>query len=60
MSKVQMIVSIPKIDIQTLFDTLMFLLKHHISEDRYLKNRLSPLTKLEFLNINALIMFKEK
>lgn len=60
MSKVQMIISIPKIDIQTLFDTLMFLLKRHISEDRYLKNRLSPLTKLEFLNINALMMLKEK
>jgi len=60
MSEVQMIISIPKIDIQPLFDTLMFLLKHHISEDRYLKNRLSPLTKLEFLNISALIMFKEK
>lgn len=60
MSKVQMIISIPKIDIQTLFDTLMFLLKRHISEDRYLKNRLSPLTKLEFLNINALMMLKEE
>jgi len=38
MSKVQTKTSNPKIDIQPLFDTLMFLLKHLISKDRHLKN----------------------
>lgn len=53
-SKVQIKTSNPKPETQPPFDTLTFLLKHL----RILKNpKPSPLVKLKFLNISALIVF---